>query len=82
MATTAAQLRAAEPAPALDERYAALAKLVEKVPADSAQRTRWRAQLATAFRAVAARERVTRRHAVIRRILHRWPEAGQQLLAR
>lgn len=43
---------------------------------------RWRAQLATAFRAVAARERVTRRHAVIKRILHRWPEAGQQLLAR
>jgi hypothetical protein len=43
---------------------------------------RWRAQLATAFRAVAARERVTRRHAVIKRILRRWPEAGQQLLAR
>jgi hypothetical protein len=43
---------------------------------------RWRAQLAAAFRAVASREHVTRRHAAIKRILHRWPEAGAQLLAR
>jgi hypothetical protein len=43
---------------------------------------RWRAQLATAFRAVAAREHATRRHAVIKRILQRWPEAAPQLLAR
>lgn len=38
---------------------------------------RWRAQLGAAFRAVALRERVTRRHALMKRILARWPDAGQ-----
>jgi hypothetical protein len=35
---------------------------------------RWRAQLTDAFRALAARERLTRRHAVMKRIATRWPE--------
>jgi hypothetical protein len=43
---------------------------------------RWRAQVAAAFRTVASREHVTRRHTVVKRILHRWPEAGQRLLER
>jgi hypothetical protein len=41
---------------------------------------RWRAQLGTAFRAVAARERLTGRHAVIKRIRHRWPDAARALI--
>ena len=35
---------------------------------------RWRSQLATAFRTIAAREKITRRHAVMKRIQARWPE--------
>ena len=34
---------------------------------------RWRLQLATAFRAIAQRERITKRHAVMKRIAARWP---------
>jgi hypothetical protein len=34
----------------------------------------WRQHLADAFRAVAARERITRRHVVMKKILKRWPE--------
>jgi hypothetical protein len=36
----------------------------------------WRAHLAEAFQAIARRERITRRHPVIRKILARWPDAG------
>jgi hypothetical protein len=41
--------------------------------------SRWRVQLAAAFRAIAKRERVTRRHAVVKRIAARWPEAANEL---
>jgi hypothetical protein len=34
----------------------------------------WRQQLAAAFQAIAKRERVTKRHAVMKRIASRWPE--------
>jgi len=34
----------------------------------------WRHQLSSAFRAIARRERITRRHAVIKRIAARWPD--------
>jgi hypothetical protein len=34
---------------------------------------RWRQQLASAFRAIAQRERITKRHAVMKRIAARWP---------
>lgn len=40
---------------------------------------RWQVQLAAAFRAIAKREKITRRHAVMKRILARWPEAGREL---
>jgi hypothetical protein len=33
----------------------------------------WRHQLAAAFRAISAREKVTRRHAAMKRILSKWP---------
>jgi hypothetical protein len=42
---------------------------------------RWRHQLAAAFRAIASRERITRRHAAFRRIAARWPEAARELSA-
>lgn len=42
---------------------------------------RWRVQLAAAFRAIARREKVTRRHAIAKRIQARWPEAGRELTA-
>jgi hypothetical protein len=34
---------------------------------------RWRHQLAAAFRTISAREKVTRRHAAMKRILSKWP---------
>jgi hypothetical protein len=40
---------------------------------------RWRLWLLQTFRAIAAREKITRRHAVIKRISTRWPEATQAL---
>jgi hypothetical protein len=40
---------------------------------------RWKSQLAAAFRAIAARERVTKRRAVVKRIATRWPEAAKEL---
>ena len=36
----------------------------------------WRQQLASAFRAVMAREKLTRRSAVVKRVLAKWPGAG------
>jgi hypothetical protein len=36
--------------------------------------TRWRVQLTTAFRTITAREKITRRHAVMKRIQARWPD--------
>jgi hypothetical protein len=35
----------------------------------------WREHLVHAFRAIVARERVTRRHAAMKKIARRWPEA-------
>jgi hypothetical protein len=42
----------------------------------------WRSQLAAAFRAIARRERVTRRHVIVKRIAARWPDAIRELTAR
>ena len=41
---------------------------------------RWRHQLGAAFAAIAARQRITARHAVMKRITSRWPEAASRLL--
>jgi HEAT repeat protein len=43
---------------------------------------RWKAQVAAAFRAIAKREHVTRRHAIVKRIAARWPEAARELTGR
>ena len=46
--------------------------------ADAPGRSRhdwWRRHLGDAFRAIVARERITRRHAVMKKIEKRWPEA-------
>ena len=40
----------------------------------------WQRQLAAAFRAIAKRERITRRHAVMKRIQSRWPEAAAAIV--
>ncbi len=42
--------------------------------------TWWRQHLATTFRAIAAREKLTERQVVVRRIRSRWPDAGIDLL--
>jgi hypothetical protein len=55
-----------------------LAAAYARTPAGNA---RWKMQLAAAFRAIARREKVTRRHAVVKRISARWPEAGRELTA-
>ena len=41
----------------------------------------WRAHLADSFRAIVARERITRRNAVIKKIEKRWKETAEELLA-
>ena len=38
----------------------------------------WRQHLADAFRAIVAREAITRRHAVMKKIEKRWPDARQR----
>jgi hypothetical protein len=43
---------------------------------------RWRHQLGEAFLAIARREKVTRRHATMKRIASRWPDAARDLAAR
>jgi hypothetical protein len=47
-----------------------LAAAYSRTHADDA---RWRHQLAEAFRAISTREKVTRRHAAMKRILSKWP---------
>jgi len=42
----------------------------------------WRSHLATVFQDIVRRERLTRRHAAVRKVLARWPEAGQALMPR
>ncbi len=39
----------------------------------SADGARWRQQLAAAFKAIAQREKITKRHAQMKRIATRWP---------
>ena len=41
----------------------------------------WREHLVAAFRAIVQRERLTERHAVLRRLKTRWPESAAALLA-
>lgn len=41
---------------------------------------RWRTQLRQAFQAIVKRERISRRHAVMKRIAARWPDAARDLL--
>jgi hypothetical protein len=55
-----------------------LAASYARTPAGNA---RWKVQLAAAFRAIARREKVTRRHPIVKRISARWPEAGRELTA-
>jgi hypothetical protein len=43
---------------------------------------RWRQQLGTAFRAIVKRQKISRRHAVLKRIAARWPEAAGLSAAR
>lgn len=40
---------------------------------------RWKHQIATAFRTISRREKVTRRHATVKRIASRWPAAASVL---
>jgi hypothetical protein len=49
-------------------------------PRPAAESVWWRQHLAGAFRAIAGREKLTERHAVIRQIRARWPEAALDLL--
>jgi hypothetical protein len=44
--------------------------------------TWWREHVATAFRAIVQREGLTRRHAALKRVMTRWPDASAQLMAR
>jgi hypothetical protein len=44
--------------------------------------TWWRQHVATAFRAIVQREGLTRRHAAVKRVMARWPDAGSDLMAR
>ena len=53
----------------------AIAAAYTNAPSDE----RWRHQLGTAFTAIASRERITARHAVMKRISARWPEAASTL---
>lgn len=48
---------------------------------DRAGEDRWRAQLREAFRAILARERISRRRASLKRIAARWPAAARELMA-
>ena len=40
----------------------------------------WRQHLAAAFRAIVQREGLTRRHAALKRVLTRWPDATADLM--
>jgi hypothetical protein len=47
----------------------------------SARDAWWRDHLADAFRTIAAREKITRRHAAIKRIERKWKDALEELWA-
>jgi hypothetical protein len=53
-----------------------LAGAYARTPGDEA---RWRHQLGAAFRAIARREKITRRHAAFKRVAARWPDAAREL---
>lgn len=55
-----------------------IAAALAHAPADNA---RWRQQLASAFRAIAKRERISRRHAAMKRIVTRFPAAAREIMA-
>lgn len=59
-----------------------VAAALARQPSSIDQKEReWRDQLMRAGRAIVARERLTRRHAVMRRILKTWPAVGTALLS-
>ena len=59
----------------------ALAAAFSRAPAEPAHGTAaWRLALAEAAGAIVERERLTRRHAAIRRVLARWGASGEELL--
>lgn len=62
--------------------YARLASEAERHPdgRDQDADAWWRNHLAAAFRTIAARERLTERHAVTKRIRARWPAAATSLI--
>lgn len=58
----------------------AIADALSHAPADASPETReWRARLLDAGRAILDRERLTRRHAAVRRLVRRHPDAAQAL---
>ena len=59
----------------------ALAAAFSRAPAEPGHGAgAWRSALAEAARAIVERERLTRRHAAIRRVLARWGASGEELL--
>ena len=54
-----------------------LAAALDRAPTDDLW---WRHQLASALRAIARRERITKRHASMKKVLARWPAAAQVIL--
>ena len=54
-----------------------LAAALDRAPADDLW---WRHQLASALRAIAKRERITKRHASMKKVLARWPAAADAIL--
>ena len=58
----------------------ALAAAFARVGAGAPESAAWRSALAAAARAIVERERLTRRHAAIKRLLTRWGASGEELL--
>jgi HEAT repeat protein len=56
----------------------AVATAYSQSPADDLH---WRHQLAAAFRAIAKRERITKRHPLMKRLATRWPDAAAEFIA-
>jgi hypothetical protein len=54
-----------------------LAAALDRAPADDLW---WRHQLASALRAIAKRERITKRHASMKKVLARWPATAHLIL--
>ena len=69
-----AALTAIGDAASLEALAAAHARALDGARAD------WRARIKAAFAAIAAREHIGPRHAVVKRIEARWPEAAQELM--